>query len=70
MAFKLRSNVARVTGCPPRVMYLVKASRMRTGSTWAKGYCANTVGLDEERIRKYIREQEKLESRQGDLDLS
>ena len=34
------------------------------------GYCVSTVGLDEERIRKYIREQEKLESRQGDLDLS
>ena len=33
---------------------------------WFEG----TVGLDEERIRKYIREQEKLESRQGDLDLS
>lgn len=37
---------------------------------WAKGYCVSTVGLDEERIRKYIREQEKLEYRQSDLDLS
>ena len=25
--------------------------------------------LDEQRIRQYIREQEKLESRQGELDL-
>jgi len=29
-----------------------------------------TVALDEERIRKYIRDREKLESRQGDLDLA
>ena len=26
---------------------------------WARGYCVSTVGLDEETIRKYIREQEK-----------
>ncbi len=26
-------------------------------SFWAKGYCASTVGLDEEVIKKYIREQ-------------
>jgi putative transposase len=36
---------------------------------WATGYCVSTVGLDEKRIREYIREQEKLQSSQGDLDL-
>jgi putative transposase len=36
---------------------------------WAKGYCVSTVGLDEQRVKAYIREQEKLESQQGDLDL-
>jgi putative transposase len=36
---------------------------------WSKGYCVSTVGLDEDTIRTYIREQEKLETRQGDLDL-
>jgi len=36
---------------------------------WATGYCVSTVGLDERRVRQYIREQEKLESGQGDLDL-
>jgi len=35
---------------------------------WATGYCVSTVGLDEERIRKYIREQEELERRKGDID--
>jgi len=36
---------------------------------WATGYSVSTVGLDEERVRRYIREQEKLQSGQGDLDL-
>ena len=31
--------------------------------------CVSTVGLDEEKVREYIREQETLESGQGDLDL-
>ena len=35
---------------------------------WAVGYCVSTVGLNEERIRRYIREQEKLETGQNALD--
>ena len=35
---------------------------------WARGYCVSTVGLDEETIRKYIREQEKREKQQMDLE--
>jgi putative transposase len=35
---------------------------------WSRGYCVSTVGLDEETIRKYIREQDALESGQGKLD--
>ena len=31
---------------------------------WSKGYCVDTVGLDEEMIRKYVRYQEKIEQRQ------
>ena len=34
---------------------------------WARGYCVSTIGLDEESIRKYIREQEKNDS-QMDFD--
>ena len=34
---------------------------------WSRGYCVSTVGLDEETIRKYIREQEKIEKRQREL---
>lgn len=28
---------------------------------WARGYCVSTIGLDEEKIRKYFRWQEKQE---------
>jgi putative transposase len=30
-------------------------------SFWSRGYCVSTVGLDEQRIRQYIQEQEKHE---------
>jgi putative transposase len=36
---------------------------------WARGYCASTVGLDEAKIRAYIRDQEKEEKRQEQLAL-
>ena len=35
---------------------------------WAAGYCVSTVGLNEELIRLYIREQEKLQSGQGTFE--
>jgi len=28
---------------------------------WAKGYCVDTVGVDAEMIRKYVKFQEKIE---------
>ncbi len=37
---------------------------------WARGYCVSTVGLDEETIRKYIREQEKDEKEQLELEFN
>ena len=35
---------------------------------WARGYCVSTVGLNEDAIRKYIREQEKYEKQQLEFD--
>ncbi|HEX2974197.1 MAG TPA: IS200/IS605 family transposase [Tepidisphaeraceae bacterium] len=35
---------------------------------WARGYCVSTVGLDEAEIRRYIQEQEKLETGQNALE--
>ena len=39
---------------------------------WSRGYCESTVGLDEQRIRAYVREQEHLDKQldQGELDLN
>ena len=31
---------------------------------WAKGYCVDTVGLNEEMIRKYIKYQEQKDKRE------
>ena len=31
---------------------------------WAKGYCVDTVGVNAEMIRKYVKHQEKLEKQQ------
>ena len=36
---------------------------------WIRGYCVSTVGLDEEAIRRYIRDQEKDDSSQTELNL-
>jgi putative transposase len=35
---------------------------------WAIGYCVSTVGLDEDTIRRYIREHESIEKDQEELD--
>ena len=38
---------------------------------WSRGYCVSTIGIDEERIREYVKWQEKkqkeIEHRQGEL---
>ena len=36
---------------------------------WARGYCVSTIGLDEDTIKKYIREQEDNEKKKMELDL-
>ena len=46
---------------------LLKKRRMSGLHFWATGYCVSTVGLDEEHVRRYIREQEKKDSGQGEL---
>jgi len=36
---------------------------------WSRGYCVSTIGLDEETIRAYVRDQEHLE-KQEELDFN
>jgi len=38
---------------------LLKERRMTGLHFWATRYCVSTVGLDEQRVRQYVREQEK-----------
>ena len=35
---------------------------------WSAGYGVSTIGLDEEKIRQYIRHQEETERRQEEID--
>ena len=35
---------------------------------WSRGYCVSTVGLDEQMIRAYIRNQEELDRQEGLFD--
>ena len=48
---------------------LLHERRMSGLHFWATGYSVSTVGMDEHCVRQYIREQERLESGQGELDL-
>ncbi len=49
--------------------YLGKSRNFSGFHFWARGYCVSTVGLDEEVIRAYIRNQEQTEKRQENLPL-
>ena len=49
--------------------YFLGKSRNYTGqSLWARGFFVSTVGIDEEAIREYIREQEEEDKRLDQLD--
>ncbi len=37
---------------------------------WAKGYCVDTVGMDADMIRKYVRYQEKREKQEEQLTIN
>ncbi len=53
-----------------RIHREILENKRATGlSFWTRGYCVSTVGLDEETIKKYIREQEDNEKKQLELDL-
>jgi putative transposase len=49
--------------------YLGKQRNFTGFHFWARGYCVSTVGLDEEMIREYIRNQEVEEKRLEQLSL-
>ena len=48
---------------------LLSVGRMTGLDFWARGYSVSTVGRNEEEIREYIRNQEKLDGDQPNLEL-
>ncbi len=46
-----------------------KAKNFTGENFWARGYFVSTVGLDEEVVRAYIREQEQEDERYEQLSL-
>ncbi len=44
---------------------LLKERRMTGLHFWATGYCVSTVGVDEQKVREYVREQEKRDRLEG-----
>ena len=74
MEISLKYSVVQVVGYikGKSALYIARRygerQRYFTGQhMWARGYFVSTVGLDEEIIRKYIREQEKDNLRQDEL---
>ena len=41
----------------------LKVKRYWGNHFWAKGYCVDTIGLDEEMVRKYVKHQEEEEKK-------
>ena len=49
---------------------ILKNKRVTGLHFWSRGYCVSTVGLDEATICKYIRDQDKLEKQQMEIDFT
>jgi putative transposase len=50
---------------------LLKERRLTGLHFWATGYCVSTVGVDEQKIREYVRDQEKRDRLdEGQLEFS
>jgi putative transposase len=66
--------MGRVKGkCALRVFSVCRDLRRRPywgNHFWAQGYCVDTVGLDHEMIRKYVKWQEKEEQKQEEFRFS
>ena len=69
-------SVAYTLGClqgksAVRIHRELRHERRMTGlHFWAAGYCGSTVGLDEAAVRQYLRAQEEIAQRQGELELA
>jgi len=71
--FSVANTVGRLKGKSAIQIYRKYLGKQRNFRAvfhfWARGYCVSTVGLDEEVVRAYIRNQEEEEKRQENLPL-
>ncbi|MFB3892162.1 MAG: IS200/IS605 family transposase [Phycisphaerae bacterium] len=48
---------------------LLRERRMTGLHFWARGYCVSTIGLDQQQIRQYVRDQEEEDRKEPDLGM-
>ena len=51
-----------------RIHRMLGEKRLTGLHFWSRGYCVSTTGLDDSIVREYIRQQEREETGQGELD--
>ena len=67
--YSIASTIGYIKGKSAVRIHRAMGNKRVTGlHFWSTGYCVSTVGLDEETIKEYIRNQEKFELNQLELD--
>ncbi|MCP4550632.1 MAG: IS200/IS605 family transposase [Bacteroidetes bacterium] len=66
--YSIASTIGYIKGkSAVRIHRAMRNKRVTGLHFWSTGYCVSTVGLDEETIKEYIRNQEKFELNQLEL---
>ena len=67
--YSIASTIGYIKGKSAVRIHRAMGNKRVTGlHFWSTGYCVSTVGLDEETIKEYIRNQEKFELNQLELN--
>ncbi len=67
--YSIASTIGYIKGESAVRIHRARRNKRVTGlHFWSTGYCVSTVGLDEETIKEYIRNQEKFELNHLELD--
>lgn len=65
--FSVSNTIGRIKGKSAILIHkrhLGRGKNLTGYHFWARGYCVSTVGLDEEMVLKYVREQEESDKRE------
>lgn len=67
--YSIASTIGYIKGKSAVRIHRAMGNKKVTGlHFWSTGYCVSTVGLDEEMVKEYIRNQEKFELNQLELN--